>query len=96
MKILSVSELKATLSEQLVHVRRGEVIVVTNRGCPVARLVPVERDEMAEGDLLRLESAGLARRGTGRLPPAFWRMKRPDDPQGEIRASITAERESSW
>jgi len=40
MKTLSISEAKATLSQQLRHVRRGEVIVITDRGMPVARLVP--------------------------------------------------------
>lgn len=38
MKIASVAELKARLSEFLAAVRRGDDVVVTDRGRPVARL----------------------------------------------------------
>lgn len=47
-------ELKNSLSRYLRRVRRGEIIVVTDRGAPVARLVPAGMPEpiarlMAEG-----------------------------------------------
>jgi prevent-host-death family protein len=51
---VGVRELKASLSRYLARVREGETIVVTDRGRPVARLVPVGIPEhvaslMAEG-----------------------------------------------
>jgi prevent-host-death family protein len=54
MERVGVRELKASLSRYLVRVREGETIEVTDRGRPVARLVPVGIPEhiaklMAEG-----------------------------------------------
>ncbi|MGH3144697.1 MAG: type II toxin-antitoxin system prevent-host-death family antitoxin [Rubrobacter sp.] len=47
-------ELKARLSEYLLRVRAGEVVLVTDRGKPVARLVPV-----GAGYEAGLEDAGI-------------------------------------
>lgn len=58
---IGVRDLKARLSEYLERVERGEVIDVTHRGRPVARLVPIpgkgniERG-LAEGWITRVES----------------------------------------
>jgi len=58
---IGVRELKAKLSEYLGRVERGEVIDVTHRGKPVARLVPIpgkgniERG-LAEGWITRVEN----------------------------------------
>lgn len=41
---VGVRNLKNHLSEYLARSRRGEVIEVTDRGVPVARLVPVDED----------------------------------------------------
>lgn len=41
MKTTPVSELKATLSEQLARVKVEEEIVVTERGRPIAKIVPL-------------------------------------------------------
>ncbi len=41
METVGVRDLKARLSEHLRRVRQGSPIVVTSRGRPVARLVPV-------------------------------------------------------
>jgi prevent-host-death family protein len=66
MKIASVSMAKNELSALLRRVRRGESVLICDRGKPVARLVPV-RAGPEEGDdaerLERLERAGLVRRG---------------------------------
>jgi len=97
MKTISVSRLKATLSEQLAHVSRGEIVVVTSRGVPVARLVPVAPEGgVDEADLSRLEREGLVRRGGGPLPRSFWRLPRPEDPDASLRKAILEEREGSW
>jgi prevent-host-death family protein len=54
MEEVGVRDLKASLSRYLGRVRAGETIVVTDRGRPVARIVPVAIPEhiarlMAEG-----------------------------------------------
>ena len=54
MERVGVRELKASLSRYLGRVRAGETIVVTDRGRPVARIVPVGIPE----DLGRLMAEG--------------------------------------
>lgn len=56
---VGIRELKSHLSRYLASVRRGEVIVVTDRGVPVARLEPVRPAE-APAALKRLVDAGRA------------------------------------
>lgn len=43
MNSVSIAELKARLSQYLSAVRRGEILTVTDRGVPVAEIVPVAR-----------------------------------------------------
>lgn len=92
---VQVSELKASLSKYLARVKAGEVIVVTERGKPVAKLVPVPRHERAELVRMReLERRGLVRVGTGLVPDRFWEMPLPDDPQGLVLKALLEERET--
>ena len=98
MSTLSVSELKARLSEQIRRVKAGEEIVVTERGMPVARLVPLqdgllEGDTGREGALRAMERAGLVRLPTARLPPDFLDGASPPDPDGLVRQAVLEERE---
>jgi prevent-host-death family protein len=95
MKTISVSEAKATLSEQLRHVKRGEEVVLTERGKPVARLVPAGEQGASTG-LEVLAAAGLVRCGTGVLPPGFWARARPADPEATLRRAVAAERGEGW
>lgn len=90
MKTMSVSELKAKLSAQLQYVRSGERVVVTDRGKPVAMLVPYP----AEGDerLRRLEARGLLRCGEGTVPASFWNSRGPSDPEARVRQALDDER----
>ncbi|MFQ5520338.1 MAG: type II toxin-antitoxin system Phd/YefM family antitoxin, partial [Candidatus Methylomirabilia bacterium] len=44
MKLANVAKLKATLSEYLARVKAGEEVIVTERGKPIARIVPFTRD----------------------------------------------------
>lgn len=60
---MSVSELKANLSHYLRQVRRGGEIQVTDRGTPVARLVPPSAPENEH--LSRLITSGVIRAGQG-------------------------------
>lgn len=73
----SISEAKATLSALLDRVRAGEEVTITDRGRPVARLVPVSAGEVDWDErLARLEREGLIRRPRRPLEPG-WLESRP-------------------
>lgn len=94
MKTVAVSEVKASLSEYLLKVKAGEEVIITDRGKPIAKLVPLERgEEEIPAHLLSLEKAGLARVGKGKLPPGFWDVSRPKDPKGRALKALLQERE---
>jgi prevent-host-death family protein len=93
-----VAQLKARLSEYLSRVKAGEEVLVTDRGRPIARLVPVGAGYVPddEGELARLramEREGLVRLGSGRLPAGFFEKERPADPGGLLREAALEERE---
>ena len=97
MKSAKVSELKASLSKYLARVKAGEEVIVTERGTPIAKLVPLPRDEDPEMERMRrLERQGLVTIGTGRLPDDFWDLPRPKDPEGLVLKALLEERESGW
>ena len=94
MKTAGVSELKARLSEYLNQVKAGMEVLITDRGKPVARLVPIPRSKDLKESLVRMEKQGLIRLGSGKLPKNSWRMDRPDDPQGLVLKALLEEREA--
>ncbi len=51
MKIVSVSQLRAALGEYLSYVKQGEEIIVTERGKPIARIIPYTPEGNGEGDI---------------------------------------------
>ena len=63
----AVSEIKASLSEYLGKVKAGEDILITERGRPIARIVPLRRDGQITGQLEHLEKRGLIKIGCGGL-----------------------------
>ena len=96
MKTTAVSELKAKLSNYLSKVKSGEEVVVTDRGKPIAKIVPISRsDAEIAPHLLELERAGLVRIGKTSLPDRFWRLPRPKDRKGAVRKALLQEREES-
>jgi prevent-host-death family protein len=64
-------ELKNRLGRYLALVRNGETLIITDRGKPVARILPPSLREESELDmeeiLQQLEAEGHLRRGTGRF-----------------------------
>lgn len=89
----AVSRLKASLSELLARVKAGEELIVTERGRPVAKIMPLRRDPAGlPADLLELERAGLVRIGSGRLPRGFWALPRPKDRAGAAQRALLEER----
>lgn len=95
MKSTAVSELKASLSKYLSIIKSGEEVLITEHGKAIARIVPLRRgSKEIPAHLLDLERAGLARIGSGKLPPRFWRWKRPPDPEGLALKALLEERET--
>ena len=96
MQTTSITELKNSLSAYLRNVKAGEEVLITDRGRPIARIVPISPSDSIEERMDDLERRGLLKRGTGKLPEDFWEMPRPKDPEGSVRRAISQEREEGW
>lgn len=94
MKTTAISELKAHLSEYLNQVKSGDEVLVTDRGKPVARIVPISGKKRSQGSFSRLQKDGLIKLGSGKLPKDFWTLPRAEDPQGLVLKALLEERES--
>ena len=93
MKSATVTKLKATLSEFLAKVKTGEEVIITERGRPIAKIVPIPYKELAiPPHLQELARAGLVRLGSGKLPRDFWKFPRPKDPKGSALEALLQER----
>jgi prevent-host-death family protein len=96
LKTATISRLKASLSEYLSRVRAGEELLVTDRGRPVAKIVPLERGDLEmPPHLSALERAGGVKIGSGRLPDGFLSGPRPGDPEGRALKALIEEREET-
>ena len=95
MTTVSVSKLKARLSEYLRRVRAGDTLVVTDRGAPVAIVTPLPEGEY-ESAMNTLVEQGLVRPPSAGLPDDFWSRPRPKDPSGRCRATVLEERAEGW
>lgn len=94
MKTAAISELKASLSEYLSKVKAGEEVLVTDRGKPVAKIIPIKRSELElPSHIIDMERAGLISIGKGELPADFWDMSRPKDRKGQALYNLLKERE---
>lgn len=93
MKSAAVSRLKASLSEYLAKVKKGEEVVVTDRGHPVAKLVPFsscgpiasEREKLARDGILELGR-------TGKIPQDCLKPSEAKDPSGVVLRALLKER----
>lgn len=92
MVVASVATLKASLSELLAGVKAGEEVVITERGRPVARIVPYKPGGDELDDLVR---KGQMRRSRSHLPPDFWSRTRPSDPGGRLLQTLLEERDAA-
>ncbi len=94
MQTAAVSELKASTSEYLARVKSGEEILITDRGTPIAKIIPLRRtDDAMAARMMQLERAGMIRRGTGAITEDFWTATRPQNRSGSALAALLAERE---
>lgn len=93
MRTAPVSKLKASLSAYLRQVKAGEEVLITERGKPVARLMPAG-SASSTAHLSQMAAEGRIRIGSGKLPKSFWRLRRPKDPKGLVVRALLHERES--
>ncbi|HEY3243000.1 MAG TPA: type II toxin-antitoxin system prevent-host-death family antitoxin [Phycisphaerae bacterium] len=97
MTTVAIARLKAALSEYVARVKAGEEVVLTDRGVPVAKLVPLspQKDQGAAfAELIRLGQIRPPEKPLSRQ--FFTRKRRVRDPQGHILKGLLAERESGW
>ncbi len=76
MKITNIAAAKNQLSRLIKRVKRGEIVLITERNQPVAQLVPVQEKDKT---LNRLFAAGLLqpRKGAALDVEGFLRAPRP-------------------
>lgn len=88
---VGVRELKQNASAVIERVRKGEVVDVTVRGEPVARLTPIRKDESVLDQLIARGEATPATKSIDDLPPP---LKRPPGsrPLSEILDEDRADR----
>ena len=95
-RTVTVSKLKASLSEYLRRVKAGEEVLIIERGRPIAKLTPATGVETLPDYLRALEKQGLVKIGSGKLPRNFWQLPRPKDPKGKVLQAVLRERERGW
>ena len=92
----SVSHLKSSLSKYLRIIRNGEEVIITNRGKPVAKIVPIDREKWnIPSHLSALESRGAVRLGTGKIPEGFWNIPRLQDKKNKALSALLNDRAES-
>ena len=88
----SVVQLKARLSEYLRIVKGGGELLVTERGVPIARLVPLDEAERKSTRRLRLARTGLVKPGRGRVPKLLQAPPTGEPVGAAVLAALLAER----
>lgn len=77
MRAIQASEAKTHLPQLLDEVERGETLIITRHGRPIARLVP-ERDRRHEEIANAIAGIRALRRGTGKITFAELRSARDE------------------
>ena len=92
MKPTGIAELKAHLSRYLDQVKHGQEVVITERGRPVAKLVPLHPTERRASRRERLARAGLLLPGPGRIRGSLLKPPRGPLVGGGVLKALLAER----
>ena len=90
-----VADLKARLSRYLRRVKGGHEVIVTDRGVPVAKLVPLTRSQQREGRRARLARAGVLQLGSGRISKALRKPPKGMPIGAAVLRSLLADRRES-
>ena len=88
---VSLSELQTRLSAFIDNVRDGDEVLVTDRGRPIARLMPVRLVDQEEGRREMLLRSGRLRGPATALAGDFFTRARPVDAHGYSLASLLDE-----
>lgn len=92
MKRASITDAKNQLSALIDRVRRGERVIIEDRGVPVARLDAVfDLPEDDEGRLARLERAGVVRRPDATVPRDVLKTTPPRPSRGARLSRVVLE-----
>jgi prevent-host-death family protein len=92
-KVIPVADLKARLSSHLRRVKKGDELLVTERGIPVAKIVPLRSSE-AGGRREELARHGVVALGKGRVRALLRIAPRGNvDLGGEVLSALIQERE---
>ncbi len=91
-----VAELKARLTQYLKQLKSGNEIVITDRGLPVAKLVPIDAAQKRDHRRQRLASEGLLQLGKRRMPKSLLVPPKGSPNIGEeVLSTLVAERNES-
>jgi prevent-host-death family protein len=88
MQQVGARELKQHTGEVIARLQRGERLILTHRGSPIAVISPIDPDAMAElfeQEAARAESAGWLRASQGAF--TFW-----DNPEDAVWDDVATER----
>ncbi len=80
MDTAGVAELKARLAQYLKQVKSGNEILITERGAPVAKLVPIDATQKRDDRRRRLAAGGLLK--LGKTPHAQIAARTAEGPRG--------------
>ena len=94
MRTVGVAKLRASLSEYLRYVKEGEEVLVTERGRPIAKIVPYTLEGDEDQHRLDLIRRGLLKPGKGPLSAEFLNRPKVKDPEGLALKYLLEERES--
>ena len=92
MRSANIAELRNRLTQYLQEVRAGEEIIVRDRQRPIAKIVPFTVDD-DDADDAALVAGGLMRKGSGTLPPSFWKARRSRVSFKGAVAAVSADRD---
>jgi len=97
MTTASISEAKAKLSALLDRVKAGETVTITDRGVPVAQIVPLNGGSEVDWDarLERLERQGVIRRPKQKLDVVAFLARPLPKFQGSVLEALLEERRES-
>lgn len=90
MRSVTVSVLKAELAQHLRDVKAGEELLITERGTPIARVLPFIP---VADDLAVLVARGVVRPAAEPLSESFFDLPIGNDPKGLLRAAAARDRE---
>jgi prevent-host-death family protein len=93
METTAVADLKARLSRYLRKVKGGDEVLITERGVPIARIVPLVSGTQRAARRQRLTNSGAIRPGRGSVRKALLKAPAGDPIGADVLAALLAERD---